>query len=520
MRIVMLTDDSNSIDRRILLEADALIAKGHEVILLARHLDGLPDGARINELKVAYVKLSSTWLAKPSVKGLVIGFARRMQAVAKTCAKGAVRTRLSRLKSIILRLYAWLVAVRASPEVYLRRDFARVFDSWTPLPRRAMIAGRLLAAGAMGLALEIARFVRRPRRGLKFAGPSHLAHPMKPHAWDQALIDWATYYDPDLIHAHDLPQLFAGVTVARKLGVPLIYDAHEVYPEISSLTAAEKTFLLARESALVKHCDALITVNPFCGHFMEKRYGSKPFEVITNATERTPALEANPRPRRFHEKLGLPADVRVLCYQGWFSKEGRGLAELVAAMADVREDVHLVMIGYGDREYFRGIAERSGCTERVHILDAVPWTELLEWSASADVGIIPYQPIDFNHKFCSPNKLYEFIAARLPILANDLVYLRQVIEGEGFGMVAELTNPANMAAAINTMFDPETDIVSRSRQDMIAKGPAWEWPVEAEKLLAIYDRVIARSPDKGLRSPVIHPRLRAEAERSTPRAAA
>ncbi|KQY35281.1 hypothetical protein ASD21_10835 [Caulobacter sp. Root1455] len=472
----------------------------------------MPDGARINELKVEYVKLNPYRLAKPAFRDFAFGMAREIKRFVKKRAPASAWKPLRRSKAFLGKTYLWVSMVRSAPEAYVRRDATRTFDSWTPLHRRAAIGARLMAIMAIGAAAQTVRFVRALRNTPKVGQVSFLAQPMKPHAWDQALIDRAIYYDPDLIHAHDLPQLFAGVTAARKLGVPLIYDAHEVYPEISTLTPAEQEFLVIRERTLVKHCDALITVNPFCGEFMEKRYGCKPFNVITNATERTPALEANPRPRRFHERLGLPPTVRILCYQGWFSKDGRGLAELVAAMADVRHDVHLVMIGYGDHDYFRDIAKRTGGSARVHTLEAVPWTELLEWSASADVGIIPYQPIDFNHKFCSPNKLYEFIAARLPVLANDLVYLRQVVEGEGFGLVRNLTDPKGMAAAINEMFDPATDIVGQSRRNLMAKGPGWEWPVEAEKLLRIYDGVIASSRDERLRGPPVHPRLPAAGE--------
>ncbi|HWU13980.1 MAG TPA: glycosyltransferase [Caulobacter sp.] len=472
----------------------------------------MPDGARINELKVEYVKLNPYRLAKPALKDFAFGMAREVKRFAKRRMPHSARKPLRRGAAFLQRAYLWVSVVRSAPKAYVRRDMARTFDSWTPIRRRAAIGARLMVIMAIGAAAETVRFARGLRNGPKVGQASFLDQPLKPHAWDQALIDRAIYYDPDLIHAHDLPQLFAGVTAARKLGVPLIYDAHEVYPEISTLTPAEQEFLVIREQALVKHCDALITVNPFCGEFMEKRYGCKPFNVITNATERTPALNANPRPRRFHERLGLSPEIRILCYQGWFSKEGRGLAELVGAMADVRHDVHLVMIGYGDHEYFRDIAKRVGASDRVHTLEAVPWTQLLEWSASADVGIIPYQPIDFNHKFCSPNKLYEFIAARLPILANNLVYLRQVVEGEGFGLVRDLTEPKGMAAAINEIFDPATDIVGQSRRNLMAKGPGWEWPVEAEKLLGIYDRVIASSRNANLRAPPVHPRLDAASE--------
>jgi glycosyltransferase involved in cell wall biosynthesis len=111
---------------------------------------------------------------------------------------------------------------------------------------------------------------------------------------------------------------------------------------------------------------------------------------------------------------------------------------------------------------------------------------LVFWSAAADVGIIPYQPIDLNHRLCSPNKLFEFIAARLPILANDLPFLKQIVEGEGFGIVRQLNTPENIAYGINEIFDNSKGYIDLARRNMAEKGARYEWPSQAEKLMEIY----------------------------------
>ena len=64
---------------------------------------------------------------------------------------------------------------------------------------------------------------------------------------------------------------------------------------------------------------------------------------------------------------------------------------------------------------------------RIHFLDPVSQDELLSWTAGADIGIVPYPPIDLNSRLCTPNKLFEFIVAEVPILANDLPELRRFV---------------------------------------------------------------------------------------------
>ena len=52
----------------------------------------------------------------------------------------------------------------------------------------------------------------------------------------------------------------------------------------------------------------------------------------------------------------------------------------------------------------------------------VPQKELLDYTAGADFGIIPYPAIDLNTKYCTPNKMFEFVSAEIPIIANkDLI---------------------------------------------------------------------------------------------------
>jgi glycosyltransferase involved in cell wall biosynthesis len=315
--------------------------------------------------------------------------------------------------------------------------------------------------------------------------------------WEKAVFYRTLYFDPDVIHANDLPQLLPAVLAGGQLGVPVIYDAHEVYPEIATLSPEQQEQLKLKESVLVHHCAERITVNPFCAAFMEERYGCGPFHIIMNATKPPKGHVRGQRDDRLRKRLGLPPQTRLLMFQGWMADVGRGLLELVAGMASVREDVHLVMMGYGDADLFKAAAHEVDVAARVHILPPVPWDELVSWSAAADIGVIPYQPVDFNHMACSPNKLFEFISAGLPILANDLPFLTAVIEGEGFGITRKMETPADMARAINEMFDPALGHIERARENLLAKASAWEWPIEAEKLKAIYERITDTHPCRG-----------------------
>ena len=145
-----------------------------------------------------------------------------------------------------------------------------------------------------------------------------------------------------------------------------------------------------------------------------------------------------------------------------------------------------VLLGDGsEQKRLTILARRLGVTHRVYFHPAVPQQHLLTYTASADVGIIPYLPTSPNTRLCTPNKLFEFLQAEVPILAHDLPELRRIIAGEGIGQVTMLSSPQALAAAIDAWFaapDPGHCYQEALRQ---AKE-RYCWEHEEPKLLALY----------------------------------
>jgi len=305
---------------------------------------------------------------------------------------------------------------------------------------------------------------------------------------EQLVLNRILHYDPDVIHAHDLPQLRVAVLARRKLGVPLVYDAHEFYPEIHTLTPRQKRMLARRENTYLRETDVALTVNPLLAELMARRYGVPPLEVVENAIDPPPGFDPRARHDRFRSCLPIPADAKILLYQGWLALY-RGLGTLVEAMPAVARNVHLVFMGYGaDKEQLQATARKLAVADRVHFTDAVTHEDLLSWTASADVGIMPYQPVDLNNTNCSPSKLYEYVQAGLAILSNDLPYCRRVVAGEDFGLVRKLDTPQSFADAVNSIFAAPAQL-ARYRANVLARRQRWSWQHEGRTILGIYERL-------------------------------
>ncbi len=435
MRIVMVTDDV-VIDRRILQEAETLIDRGHEVILIASGEEELPEFEWIGRVKVERIRRHILLTGTDSLRAKALRVMRKFFV------------RVGKNTGRVIRF----LAVRAG---YVLKKLA------------------LLARGVVwGLV--------RKSTLLPF---------------ERVIVNRVRWYNPDVIHVHDLPCLKVAVCAGRRLHIPLIYDAHELYPEINTLSRMQKRTLSHLEKRFIRHCDHVITVNPFIAEEMAERYGVVEPTVIYNAIDRPEGFDPSVAPNRFRESMSIADDDAILLYQGWMSKT-RGLQDLVRAMKMVDDRVHLVMMGYGEaRGELEQIVREENLGERVHFKEAVGQDELLYWTASSNAGIIPYQPIDLNNYYSSPNKLFEFIQAALPIIANDLPFLRKVVAGEGFGVVAELQSPDQYAGAIGEMFDASQGGPERFRLRLLERASEYNWANEEKKISAIYSQIGSVEPE-------------------------
>ena len=214
----------------------------------------------------------------------------------------------------------------------------------------------------------------------------------------------------DIVHVHDYPMLRVGAEAASRRNARLVYDSHEFYSAQASLPVATQKKYLEQEGKLIKRCDAVITVNPYLAAMFARAHGIQEPLVILNAAERKPESGAvsgkTKRDRRI--ALGLPPDEFLILYQGWISAE-RNLEPMIAAMEDLPAGSHLVIVGYGDHlTVLRDLVASLGIEHRVLFYGRVESDDLPALTLLCDLGVVPYRAVDEMHRYCSPNKLFEF----------------------------------------------------------------------------------------------------------------
>lgn len=290
-------------------------------------------------------------------------------------------------------------------------------------------------------------------------------------------------WQPDAVHSCDLEGLVGAARAARRLGIPHIHDCHELFLERPLFTDFEKKVLGAVERRAIRRPSIVTVVNQSIGAELGRRYGISTL-VVRNCVNAPESVET----RDVRMLADLPPDMPVVLYQGGLL-EGRGLPEMILAVREFPEACALVVLGFGRmREELELLARTTGVEDRVCFVDAVPPDELLPLTASATIGLIPYQPISLNNKLALPNKIFEYLSVGLPVAASDIPELRNVVVGERCGAVFDPFDPSSIAGAVRTLLDPAN--LPTVRAAALQYGSVNTWERERMILLDAYERLL------------------------------
>ena len=290
---------------------------------------------------------------------------------------------------------------------------------------------------------------------------------------------------PQVCHAHDLATLPVAFLVSRRVGARLIYDSHEINTEMGFHARAPwiVRWLSRRyEGYLARHSDAVITVNHSISGLLSSWYRIAPPCVVMNCP---PKDGIPPRTALFHRELGLTSDTRVVLYHGNLSQQ-RGLEQLVRAVVFMPTSVRLIIMGTGLlRERLERLAESEECGDRVTFREPVLPGEILPYVASADLGVVLFEPVEMNNYFASPNKLFDYLMAGVPIIASDLPEIARLVDSLKVGCLVDQGDPIDIGRGVVEVLDSADYGGMRDRAQRAATD-LYNWEKQAQGLLGIY----------------------------------
>lgn len=228
----------------------------------------------------------------------------------------------------------------------------------------------------------------------------------------------------DVIYANDTDTLAACAWAARLRRKKLVFDAHELFPEVPELVERPRVRAVWQwiERRCLPRADVAITVCQSVADEYRRRYGTE-MSVVRNMPCRRPAPDVAP-------------DSRLLLYQGAVN-EGRGVRELIDTMQHL-ESCRLAVAGDGDLlAALRGYAAGLPWGSRIEFLGRTTPDELHRLTPAAALGFCLLEDRGLNYRYALPNRLGDFAQARVPIYATAFPEIARIIEDYGTGTLAE-----------------------------------------------------------------------------------
>jgi SAM-dependent methyltransferase len=132
--------------------------------------------------------------------------------------------------------------------------------------------------------------------------------------------------------------------------------------------------------------------------------------------------------------------------------------------------------------------------DRVHVIASVPLDELLGCTADADVGVSLLQDSCENHRLALPNKLFEYIAAGVPVLTSALPEMRRLVDDHGIGWTVRPDDAGDVRRGLAEALAARGDGDLRERVRVADRELSWER--ERERLLGLYRRLEGAEQDR------------------------
>jgi glycosyltransferase involved in cell wall biosynthesis len=286
----------------------------------------------------------------------------------------------------------------------------------------------------------------------------------------------------DFIHCHDLDTLEYGVFIKFfRLGkVTLIYDAHEYETQRNGLYGWRWTYVKLKERFLIKYCDRVITVSPTIADEYVRLYGIEKPEVILNC----PVLRTEKVVKRdfFRDKFNIPDSKMIFLYQGYLYP-GRGIEIILEAFYQLNlPDCVLIFMGEGTHVDY--IMQNKMYGQSVFLHPFVSGEVLLGYTSSADCGLAFIEDISLSDRYCLPNKLFEYIAAGLPVISSGLPDLRNFININQVGVSADTNDVNGFIKAFKDLLNLDS---KKLAIDIEKTRALFNWGTQEKILINLYD---------------------------------
>ena len=299
-------------------------------------------------------------------------------------------------------------------------------------------------------------------------------------------LERAASFEPDVVHAMDLPSLGDATKVAKNAKAKLVYDSSEYWIGFSEnpvwRSYGDLTYdYVVEEKKNISKADLICTTSPTMSRTLEKVYDVHSFCCLYNA----------PVTNGFDPDAKLSGDGLKLVFHGGIGPD-RNLDGLFEAMSLLPEDVTLDIYGSFHPLYEDTCLEhvkKLNLGKRITFHGKYDYGEMLYFLQDYDVGIYPAMAQDGNFDVTLPNKVFDCICAGLALVVPDFISMRELMDETKCGICVHTVDSEKIADAILELRNDKHRLNSyKKRSKEIASDYSWE--AQEEKLVKAYEDLV------------------------------
>jgi glycosyltransferase involved in cell wall biosynthesis len=226
-----------------------------------------------------------------------------------------------------------------------------------------------------------------------------------------------------------------------------------------------------------------MTVSEPIASLYENIYRIRPI-VIRNLSKNSDLITPFTR-----EQLGVPTDDLLLIIQGTGINIDKGAEELIEAV-NISDGVSLLIVGSGDViPDLKQQVKHLHMENKVKFIPKVPWEILMKYSKSADIGMCIEKDTNLNYRYSLPNKLFDYIAAGIPVIASNLPETGKIINENNCGLIIGKVTPEDLSNAFSELKNNPV-LLSEFRINSVLASKKLNWEIESKKVKDFYKKIL------------------------------
>jgi glycosyltransferase involved in cell wall biosynthesis len=292
----------------------------------------------------------------------------------------------------------------------------------------------------------------------------------------------------DIYVSNDLDTLLPCFAASRLFSKPLVYDAHEYFTGQYGLPERKFRHRVWKrlEKWILPEISHMMTVSESIASLYHKEYGVNPVVIRNLAPAADHIMPA--------DRSGIVdrEDDLLVVFQGAGINPGRGAVELIDAMT-LTDGVTLLIIGSGDiiRDIRRRVSER-GLEDKVKLVPRMPWEQMMGYTMCCDAGLSLDTDTCLNQRFSLPNKLFDYIAAGIPVVVSPLPEVSAVVNTFRCGIVMDEMTPEAISGALTALRDNALLLESLKNGATEARKEL-TWATDKKKEQELFQSVIKKN---------------------------